>query len=460
MPVRIRITLVFSLLVFVIFTFVCIGIYYFSSQTRLETIKTRLTNRAITTARLLSQQEIFDEEMVKRIDSSTTISLKDKTVVAFDKHNEKIYNYSDVPGDTLQISYGIINTIRAKGKYYFAFGSKEAVGFNYVKDKEQIVVVTAATDYEGKQHLSSLLKILVFSFLIGNVFVLIAGYFFSRGLLAPVKKISDDVAEISAQNLMRRIQTGKTHDEWYQLSTTLNGLLDRLQESFELQQRFISNASHELSTPLTSILSQLEVTLQRERDATAYREVMRSIYQDVQHMSQLTQTLLKFAQASGNPGGLEINLLRIDEIVMRLPAEITKANAAYSVKIGFRNMPEDESRLLVFGNETLLLTALKNIVINSCKYSKDHLAVVELSVNDGYFLVTVEDKGIGIPKEELENIFQPFYRIEESRQAGGFGLGLSLVDRIIRIHKGSVKVNSEPGKGTTFIVRLPRAETI
>jgi signal transduction histidine kinase len=313
---------------------------------------------------------------------------------------------------------------------------------------------------EGKQNLSSLLNILIASFLIGVIIILVSGYFFSRRLLLPIKKITEDVEEISAQNLARRIQTGIAKDEWYQLSYTLNNLLNRLQESFELQRRFISNASHELSTPLTSISSQLEVTLQRPRDAEEYRKVMQSIYQDVQHMSKLTQTLLEFAKASGNAGGLEISLIRIDEIILTLPSEAIKIDPAYSIFLEFENLPEEEEKLLVFGNEALLLTAIKNIAINACKYSNDHQAVVTLKVEEDYLSIIVSDKGKGMPQEELSNIFQPFYRVEEDRHAGGFGLGLSLAERIIKLHKGSIEVLSVVDLGTSFIIRLPAASSL
>jgi signal transduction histidine kinase len=129
--------------------------------------------------------------------------------------------------------------------------------------------------------------------------VLAVGYFFSGRLLQPVRSITQDVADISAQNLVRRLATGSTKDEWYHLASTLNDLLNRLQESFDMQRGFIANASHELSTPLTSISSQLEVALQRERSAEDYRRVMQSTYQDVKHMSRLTHTLLEFRQSFG-----------------------------------------------------------------------------------------------------------------------------------------------------------------
>jgi len=458
MPVRLRITLLFSLLAFIILSIVCSGIYYFSYRSRINTIKIRLTNRAITTARLLSQRETFDRELIRKIDSSTTISMKNKTVEAYNFRNRRIYAYSDIPGDTITVDESILNDARVRGDYFFRVGKKEAVAYHYTDRLSRMVVVTAAEDQEGKENLRSLMNILLLSFLIGNIFVLVSGYFFSKGLLLPVQKITRDVADISAKNLTRRIETGKTRDEWYNLSRTLNELLNRLQESFELQRRFISNASHELSTPLTSISSQLEVALQREREAEEYKKVMRSIYQDVQHMSKLTQTLLEFAKASGNPGGLEIDLVRLDEILLGLPAEVAKINSSYSVQLQFDDVPEEEEKLLVFGNQTLLLSAIKNIVVNACKYSADHRAFVHLKLSEHYLLIVVVDKGPGIAPEELKNIFQPFYRGEDSRTTSGFGLGLSLAERFIKIHKGSIEVRSVMGEGTSFIIRLPAAQ--
>lgn len=460
MPVRVRITLIFSLLVFFILSIVCTGIYYFYYQTRLNNIKTRLTNRAITTSRLLSQREIFDRSMVQRIDSATTLSFKKKTVQAYNYQNRVIYHYSDVPGDTIKVDKEVLDDARVKGSVFFTEKDREVVAYHYANNNSRLVILVAGEDVDGKESLHSLLEILLLSFLVGNIFVLISGYFFSKGLLLPIKEISQDVAEISAQNLTRRIETGKTKDEWYRLSVTLNDLLNRLQESFDMQRRFISNASHELSTPLTAILSQLEVSLQRQRDADEYKKVLQSIYQDVQQLAKLTQTLLEFAKASGNSGGLEINLVRIDEIILNLPAEVSKINASYTVKIEFDNLPEEEESLLVFGNEALLFTAINNIVLNACKYSEDHEAGIRLKVASNAISIYIKDKGKGIESTEIEKIFQPFYRVEENRGEGGFGLGLSLASRIIKIHKGTIEVSSEPGKGTVFYIQLPAAKSL
>jgi len=460
MPVRVRITLIFSVLVFVILGLLCAGIYYFSYQARINNIKTRLTNRAITTGRLLSQREIFDRQLIQHIDSSTTLSFKNISVQVYNYLDKRIYSYSDVPGDTMTVTNETLDNARVKGRAYYKQGDREVVAYHYTDNNSRLVLIVAGQDTQGKENLKSLSQILLVSLLLGSIFVLISGYFFSKGLLLPIKNISKDVAEISAQNLARRIKTGKSKDEWYELSETFNELLNRLQESFDMQRRFISNASHELSTPLTAILSQLEVNLKRERSAEEYRNVLQSIYQDVQHLAKLTQTLLEFAKASGNTGGLEIDLVRVDELILNLPSAISKINSVYSVKIDFDQLPEEEEGLLVFGNETLLFTAINNVVINACKYSDNHEAVVSLQAADKTVSIFVKDTGQGIDSSEIDKIFQPFYRIGDTRTEGGFGLGLSLVNRIIKIHKGTIHVTSEVGKGTVFHIELPAAKSL
>lgn len=457
MPVRLRITLLFVILVFIILGIVCGSVYYFSYKERINAIKTRLTNRAITTGRLFSQHEIFDQKMLRQIDSLTSAALKDKIVQVFDEDYQRVYSYSDQPKDSLPVDKEMLRGLSNNERHYFRSGQKEAIAYRYSEQKNDIFIVSAANDEDGKENLTHLRNILILSFFWGIIVTLLAGYFFSGKLLMPIKKIATDVSEISVQNLARRISTGRVKDEWHSLTETFNELLDKLQEGFELQRRFIANASHELSTPLTSISSQLEVTLENERTPEDYRIVIQSVYHDVTQMGKLTHTLLEFARASGNKGGLEINLIRIDEIILRIPAEITKLNKEYSVMLEFTGLPENEEKLLVFGNETLLLTAIKNIVLNSCKYSEDMQAIISLTIEEKDIFIYIQDNGIGIPESEIENIFQPFYRIGDNKSETGFGLGLSMAQRIIKLHKGSINVKSSVGRGTTFTIILPSA---
>lgn len=177
-------------------------------------------------------------------------------------------------------------------------------------------------------------------------------------------------------------------------------------------------------------------------------------------MSSLTRTLLEFAKASGNKGGLKIDLIRIDEIILRLPAEMIKANAHCSVSLRFDKLPENEENLLVFGNGDLLFTAIKNIVQNACKYSENHQAIVLLEIEKNRIMISITDHGKGIPESALKTIFQPFFRVDDNVATDGFGLGLSLADRIIKLHDGSIKVTSTVNVGTCFTILLPAAKAL
>lgn len=455
MHIRVKISLIFTMIIFFLFSLLCGVLYYFSYQNRLVNIRTQLTNRAFTTANMLKQPEKYSQSLMNSIDSTSVLAIKNKTVEAFDLSNKRIYSYSDNVADTIHLSREILEKTRNVGILYFDANGRDVI--SYYDKNTNVMVISAAYDKLGHKSLERFGIILSFCLISSTLVAFTLGYLFSKALLRPIKKIAHEVKTISAQNLTYRMNSGNADDEWNYLTETLNELLNRLQESFEIQRRFISAVSHELSTPLTSISSQLEVSLQRDREAESYRAVMTSAYQDVRHLSKLTQTLLEFATISGSTGGMELNLIRIDEILMRLPGEITKLDMNYSVKIDFVQLPENEAKLLVFGNAELLFTAIKNVVTNACKYSNNRLAKIELSVIDTDIIIAIEDNGKGIAENELKNIFQPFYRTEDSRATVGFGVGLPLVNRIVKLHKGHIKVKSAVGNGTTFFIMLPVA---
>lgn len=457
MPVKIKITLFFTLIVFTILTVVCLSIYYFAYENREGNFRTRLTNRAMTTARLLGQSDVFNRSLIQKIDANTSVAMFNKSIQAYDSAGNPEYVYSDKVNDTIAVNAEMLANVKKGKNIYFLAGEKDVVAYHYEKGDYSVTVVAAAYDPEGKKNLDQLRFVLGLCFFGGILLTIGAGYLFSKSLLQPIRKIADDVNEITAQNLAKRIKASAQNDEWSYLTGTLNVLLNRLEESFQTQGRFIANASHELSTPLTSIFSQLEVSLQKERDAKEYRMIIQSVLEDVHHLNRLTHTLLQFASASGTSTGLEINLVRIDEVLLRMPKEMKNVNAGYQVKLDFNELPLNEENLLVFGNEQLIFTAIKNIVVNACKYSENHVASLKLVINGKKANIFVTDTGKGISPEALPHIFQPFYREKDLSPISGFGLGLSLSSQITKLHKGEITVNSVPGKGSTFVIVLPLA---
>lgn len=165
----------------------------------------------------------------------------------------------------------------------------------------------------------------------------------------------------------------------------------------------------------------------------------------MKNLNRLTRSLLELAKASGTSDGMELSLVRIDEILMKLPVELRKTNEQFKVELHFDTFPDDEDKLLVFGNGDLLESAIKNITLNACKYSNDHTANVGLNFSDNELKIVISDLGPGIKEEDQALVFQPFFRSNTATNSEGFGLGLSLASRIIKLHKGDILLtNNNP----------------
>jgi len=457
MKIKYRITLLFTALVTTILLLLCTSIFYLSNLHRQNEFRRRLKNKALTTVSLLLKVPGIDKELLKRIDASTLVAFQQKSMTIYDYTGKEVYVYADKDAIPVKLDSNLLIKVKNRGEYSFASQRRDIVAIEYRDLSNKYIAVAAAYDKEGHEKNTQLKWILIFSFFTGIAVAFVSGILFSLRLVQPIKKIASEVKEISSLNLSRRIEVTKTKDELNELSITLNGLLDRLQESFEIQRRFIANASHELSTPLTAVLSQLEITLQKERDVQEYRDILHSVYCDVKNLTQLTRSLLEIAKASGTSGGIELLLIRMDELLMRLPSELKKTEPDYILELNFENFPDEEDKLLVFGNADLLYSAVKNIVVNACKYSQNHTANVVLQFLGNELQIIIEDQGPGIKEEEMPFIFQPFYRGRQGLFQQGSGLGLSLAHRIIELHKGLIRVDNKISGGAVFIITLPIA---
>jgi two-component system, OmpR family, sensor histidine kinase ArlS len=414
----------------------------------------RLNSRANNNAQIFRYEKSNNHEFLDRINTSAMEVLPDKTVGIYSMTGKPYYLYNKDTANSLDLESEVLEPTILNGQTFYKVGHREALAVKFADAGENFIVVVAAYDTDGWALLTQLKRIFLISLILGMVISLLAGHFFSSQLLKPVAQIISEVDEISSHNLSKRIKAGASQDELSQLANTFNDLLDRLQEYFTAQRRFISNASHELSTPLTSISSQLEVTMQRKRSTEEYQEVVQSVYEDVVQMRQLTKSLLEIAK-TGSEGSIELHEIRIDEVLFKVMGDIKKIHPDYEVELNFSDSDEFESNFLVFGNVDLLYIAIKNIVENGCKYSIDSTARVQLSFNSDSTIIEVQSKGTPIAVEEMEKIFQPFYRSSTSEGKAGFGLGLALAKRIIGLNKGTLMVRSDEKDETVFTIVIP-----
>jgi signal transduction histidine kinase len=237
-------------------------------------------------------------------------------------------------------------------------------------------------------------------------------------------------------------------DELAELTRTFNQMLERLENAFILQKNFIRNASHELKNPLTAILGETEVTLSIDRTPEEYRVTLNKIMEEAERLNQLTSNLLSLAQTDFDLSNLKKDEIRIDELIWEIKELFDKTKYKGSIEIHFPVLPDTSDLITITGISSLLKIALWNIIENACKFSNPKKVDVTLKTTLNKIQLLIEDKGIGIPEPEINNLFQPFFRASNALAFRGSGIGLSLVHKIIKLHQGEINITSKVGKGT------------
>jgi two-component system, OmpR family, sensor histidine kinase ArlS len=193
----------------------------------------------------------------------------------------------------------------------------------------------------------------------------------------------------------------------------------------------------------------------KARTNSDYKQTLLLVLDEIKDLNNLSNKLLMLAQTSIDKGDLNFMPVRVDEIIWKCHKEILSRDAENSIDIGFGEGIDDDSKLMVFGNEILLKTAIINLIDNACKYSDNHHAEVHLDASADELILKITDQGIGISEKEMSMIFQPFYRSKRVLNSSGHGVGLSLAEKIISLHNGNIQVTSKVGEGTVFQVILP-----
>ncbi|RYZ54191.1 MAG: HAMP domain-containing histidine kinase [Sphingobacteriales bacterium] len=455
MQIRYRITLVYTIIVTVILLLLCTSVYFASSENRSQQFRTRVVRKGINTGDLLFKYGM-PHQTVREINETAPSALLEKSIVIYDSAYRQVFAYADPNTEILHVGRIIFDLALTQKHYFLQAGDKDAAAIAYRHNGATYVIVSAAYDGETAEWLPTLRFVLAVAFFVSISIVIVTGYIFSLRLVRSISDLTNKVNHISSQELRHRLPVGNQKDELQQLAFTINNLLDRLQSSFDTQRRFIDNASHELSTPLASIGSQIDVALQRHRDESTYRNVLSSINDDINRLNLLIKSLLEMAKLSGSVKGLDLFPVRIDELIMRLPSDLKKVDSRNEVRMIFGELPEDEDELLTYGNEELIFSALRNIAHNACKYSGNFTATVTLNVENDKIVITIADQGPGIAPEEQQRIFQPFYRSADiNNKISGFGLGLPLAYQIVKLYNGEIKLQSKLGEGSIFTIILP-----
>ena len=283
----------------------------------------------------------------------------------------------------------------------------------------------------------------------------LGGAIIARAALRPVDLMVSTARRITAEDLSGRVERRGGGDELDRLAETLNGMLARLEDAFGQTRRFAADAAHELRTPLTVLRGGIEVALRMDRSPDEYRRVLASSLEEVERLIRLAEDLLLLSRSLAGP---EVGRAPVD--LEPLVLEVFEVGARLGRAAGVAVRVDATTPTAVAGDAAALRRALLNLVENAVKYTPPGGKVeIALGRTDGMAEVTIADTGIGIEPDDLERIFEPFRRLDaaRARDTGGAGLGLAIARSIVIAHGGLVMVESRPGSGSRFTVRLPSA---
>jgi signal transduction histidine kinase len=452
MKTQTKVALILGLVCVTIIVLFGTSIYYFLNKYSYVDFYKRLETRVSISERYNLEPDSLNVENLK--------ALKEQHLERLEKEQEYLIEFTSI-ADVETISKKnklpsefvkkLINTGEAtekKGNIFYA-------GAMHEKEQKKYLVVVSAENYYVTHHLIFLRNLIFGSVVLLIIIVLSLSVYFSKHIFSPIQRIITKVKQISTENIHLRVDDSSNNNEISELISTFNDLLNRIETAFETQKNFISNASHELGTPLTSIIGEADVSLLKERSSEEYKKALQNILLQAERLDQITKSLLFLAQTGYKGKAIVFEKMRIDEVIWETKSTIDKLNPDNKIMVDLSLLPEDPMKLKVKGNKQLLHLAFANILNNACKYSNNSPVSVYIASSNSQIIVTIKDQGIGIPESEIAYIYDPFFRASNTKLYEGYGIGLPLSRNVILLHKGMLIVNSEAGKGTIVQVKLP-----
>ena len=349
----------------------------------------------------------------------------------------------------------VINSVRRQKQAEFTEGDRQTVGIYYKDNQGNFVILVSAPDVQGRQKITDLIEIMGMMLVFVTAALFFVGRWFAKKALEPIDNVVKQMQLVRASNLSMRINEGNGKDEISELAQNFNRLLKHLENAFEVQQTFVTNASHELKTPVTSIIGEIEVALNKLRSTGEYDQVLRSVLADAENLNETIAGLMELAQVDMNYTQAALSPVPIDELIWEINDYWIARAGKNRFSVHIPQLPNDPEKLLVNANKSLLIIALNNIISNAYKFSGGKPVECLLNADDKHVSITISDAGIGVPPEDIDKIFQSFYRAANVKNYHGSGIGLYVTSKIISLFNGIILVKSTPGN-TAITIRFTR----
>ena len=439
LSIHLKVTLWFTLLMVLLVSIVLAFLFYTGAQSALEETKSQMMDMVAAGWREIDADdgEIEIDDDLEYFKDGIYLSVYDAGGVPL---------YGSVPRDfdnSAVFAPGQLRTIPSMQKSWYVYDELNTIyGYGTV----WIRSVSAANQVDSTISTLYRLALIVLPFFV--LFAAVGGYFITRRAFQPVRRIIQTAREIGEGNdLSRRIALGQGRDEVYTLAAEFDSMFARLEKAFEREKQFTSDASHELRTPTTVIISQCEYALERAKTLDEAREALHAILNQAEKMAVMISQLLMLARADKAHGKMQFETVNLSDLAMMVVEQQQENASMRHIQLETHIEPDVEMQ----GDETMLMRVWINLIENGVKYGREGgWLQITLQKKQGLIIGCVQDNGIGIAPENLEKVWERFWQADSARSASGAGLGLSMVKWIVQAHGGNIQVESVLGQGSAF----------
>ena len=437
MNLSVRFTALFTIYVTGILAIASISVYLFFIQYAKEDHFSQLRSEAVRISGLMQNKNVSERrELIQQLLEKSTFGFSKEQWSLFDSAGQVIHTNSITAVHAMDEN--MQSRILKASAYELTYQTPEGDDnlTIYIPETNEYLQVIAP-DNIGALKSGHLQSVLFFVFIGGMLLTLLVSILFVSQSLEPLVSLSSQMQRTTELNLTERIDEGKGNTGINLIARHYNAMMQRLNSAFESQKSFVHHASHELRTPLATMLSQTEAALRKDLNAAEYKQLLLSLKEDQSGLIDLTNSLLLLSQYEKIQTARKWPLARIDEVVFDSISDAKKMLTGIDIRLQFNIKPDQENLLFIHANEALLKVAISNLLKNAWQYSADKHVVVSIEVKPANLIcIHVDNQGKPIEDLEVEKLKIPFFRGSNSASIKGFGLGLSIVQRVVLLHHG------------------------
>ncbi len=452
MTLKSRISIFVTNLFLVLYAVMAASVIFLFSEFRAEEFQDRLRQKAISTIELLIEIKQADQEIIKSIDKQKADNLIDEKTLVFNKDFTLVY--SSLYDTAVNWEKGELEALKKKREFFKRNGEVETFGLFYKYKNEDFYTIVSAKDTAGFRKLNYLIYVLFSSFLLFTLLAWLSTRTTVARLLKPLDHFLSKIKSINENNLGEQLTVNSTNKEIILLAQEFNSMLKRIDDSLKHQSEFTANASHELRTPISRLIAQLENKINDPSTQEDSKLFLQKLVADMSQISELIHSLLILSKNDKTISSQE-EMNRLDEIIYDCIEKIYAIYPDCKVYFDIEIDNEFDDIKEVRGSKTLLEIVFINLIKNAYVYSDNkevHIRIVQkASEIQCYFT----NSGNTINELDQKRLFEPFMRGQNAAGISGFGLGLRIVERIVQMHKASIRYRAISEKMNEFLLRFP-----